>query len=611
MKRFLFLTFLFVCQAMAVLSQDITVRVATGEPPHYVGVGVIVQLTVEGLEAKPEPVCEIENLPNGFRASLLGLNPQVMRQLFQSRNGIQTLERVTYNIQYRITSNQPGDFDLGPFKITQGSTEKEVDGLTMYFQDVPKTDDMRVKLVMPKTAYPDQRVPVTVEWWFAGDLENLNELSIYSPLFDDFRFGPDQPAQRGRSRMPIQTADGDAELSASARRESEGDRTFTVLSAQRTLIPDRPGTYTIEPIVATVQLVTQWQQRRSRSLFDDAFFGGGGRRPAKVERFRASGEPISFEVKPFPINDQPESFAGMVGKGFSLEAAADRTVVRVGDPIRLTLRLRGDGNVDGASMPPLSANGGLDPRLFRLPEGDLTGAIQDDGVKEFVVSIRVKEQTVNEIPGIAYSWFDTDSEQYLTTRSDPIALRVDQAVLVGADSVVTGQAESPSTENVDSGNDAMPAKAKRAFTLTGADLAIESNPARLLRKPRGFLGSATVQAMTYGAGTLLLFFAVWDRRRQQVDPETRRRREIIRDQRRRITDAKSSDAKAAAREISDALRLVMAELPNSDRSMADPVVSRCERALFQPDSTGDRDISGELADEAIRVIEQITKGALS
>ena len=35
------------------------VQIATEEPPHYVGVAAVVQLTVDGLDADPEPKCTI------------------------------------------------------------------------------------------------------------------------------------------------------------------------------------------------------------------------------------------------------------------------------------------------------------------------------------------------------------------------------------------------------------------------------------------------------------------------------------------------------------------------------------------------------------------------
>ena len=195
--------------------QDVKVRIATAEPPHYVGIGAVVQLTVDGLEAEPEPKCTVETDAPEIRARLSGISPQIMQQLFQSGNQIRRVQRVTHTIQFRVTASKPGDYQIGPFEISQDGTEKRVDPIKMSFQEVPTTDDMRIKLIVPRTVYPDQRVPVKIEWWFAGDTENINSLNIDSPLFDDFQFAPDPPAPRGQTRLPIQTSQGTIALAAS------------------------------------------------------------------------------------------------------------------------------------------------------------------------------------------------------------------------------------------------------------------------------------------------------------------------------------------------------------------------------------------------------------
>ena len=106
------------------------------------------------------------------------------------------------------------------------------------------------------------------------------------------------------------------------------------------------------------------------------------------------------------------------------------------------MTLRGSGNLENASLPPLSADGGLDPRQFRLPAGEVAGTLDNDG-KKFSVTVRVEDEAVSEIPAIAYSWFDPTEEAYRTTRSKPIALRVMPARIVSATDVVTAAKKTP------------------------------------------------------------------------------------------------------------------------------------------------------------------------
>ncbi len=603
------------------VAQEVTVQVATEEPPHYVGVSAIVQLTVDGLEADPEPQCVAESSSPDVRVRLAGISPRIVQRMFQSGSQIRRIQQVTHTIQFRVTANKPGEYEIGPFVITQGGTEERVDAIKMTFAEVPTTDDMRIQLQLPESAYPDQRVPLKIQWWFAGDTDNVNQLNIDGTMLDEFQFAPDPPPQRSGSRLPIQTDAGTLTLAATAAREMVDGKEFTVVTAQRTLIPNRPGTYEIPPMTATIELVTQWDNRRRSqlggfgfggSLLEEAF--GGRRRPAKVELFRAAGEPLTFLVKPFPREGRPESFSGAVGNGFSLDVSADRTVVRVGDPIRLTLHLRGDGNIQGATLPPLSADGGLDPQHFRLPEGDVTGVIQDDqDGKQFLVSVRVLDEGISEIPAIAYSWFDAEQEQYRTTRSKPIALRVMPAQVVGADAVVSSQpGVSPGASSSSSANPTgEPSKGTgvRSFALSGADLAIQPDPQRLLSGSTSLLAKPSFQIVNYALGSVCLIVALLDRRRRQVDPVVRQASAVVRNQRGRIAAAGKLPEKDAAKQIADALRVVQLEFPNTDRSAIQTLLAECDAIAYRPDDKPDATISTDLVDRALAAVDAMKSKA--
>ena len=54
-------------------------------------------------------------------------------------------------IQFRVTASKPGEFDIGPFLISQNGTQKRVDAIKMSFQEVPETEDMQIKLMIPET----------------------------------------------------------------------------------------------------------------------------------------------------------------------------------------------------------------------------------------------------------------------------------------------------------------------------------------------------------------------------------------------------------------------------------------------------------------------------
>ena len=320
MNRCILLLLFALCWGTSVAGQE--AQIAVEEPPHYVGEPVTVRIVVRGFEESPQPTVEIADAASsGLRMQLAALQPSVSRslQIVQDSTGRpQRTERktVVWLIDHSATASKPGEYNVGPFVVRQGGREVRVEAIRLTFDDVAIDPDMRVQLTLPeKPVYPDQRVPVTVAWSYAGELEQINQLRIYSPLFDQFRFAPEEKqARRDAVELPIETKEGQVLLAAAARREADAGKTFTVLSAERTLIPDRVGTFELEPITATVRKVTRWE--RSRSPFDDLGFGGSmfgdllgeGRRPAKTELTRAAGEGQTLVVKPFPTEGRPGQF---------------------------------------------------------------------------------------------------------------------------------------------------------------------------------------------------------------------------------------------------------------------------------------------------------------
>ncbi len=603
-------------------AQEVQVQVAKQRPPHYVGHPAIIQFTINGFDEESAPTVEVEQLPDGLRAQTVVGAPSIARGYSNINGQISQYTRVTHVINYAVTANRPGEYTVGPFVIKQGTQQASVKAVPLTFEPIPDDSDTRVRLVLPEgNIYPDQRVPVEIEWWYAGNLDDIRDLSIYSPLFDMFRFAPDPAARRGDSRLVIDTKGGQLPLAASVRMEEYEGRRFAVFTAKRTLIPDRVGQFEIAPIEASMVRATSWS--RERSPDDDLGFGssllremlGDDRRPTATMMSRAVGNGQTLVVKPFPSEGRPESFAGAVGEGFSIDVAADRTVVRVGDPIGLAITLRGQGNLENASLPPLSADGGLKPDLFRLPEGDVAGTM-GDGVKEFRVSVRVSSEAVTEIPALAYSWFNSETETYQTVRSKPIALRVMPAQVVSASDVVSGSgspalppAENGPSEGSQPRQIAAAIAMKPTFSLSGADLAIEPLAGVVLRDCRGWQGGLPWQLALYGAGGLLIVVALVDRRRRDVDPVVLARRRSVRSQQERIAHAAGLPRKEAAAEVAAAMRGLVAELPDVARAEAQAVVAACESIVFAPAESAGTTLDAALIAQARAVAARFRQSA--
>ena len=576
-------------------SAEPQIQVATQSAPHYIGEPVQIRVSVAGFAEEPQPKCTIKSQSPGLEVQLVGVTPSV-REFFSNINGRTTRSRnVTLHFNYYVTATEEGEYSVGPFVVEQQGQRVEYRAVNFSFETIDDDPDMRIRLELDdKPVYPGQRVGVKIEWSYSGDLRSVRKLAIRSPLFDQFTF-EDPPAARTGNALPIQTAKGALELPATAREETVDGKTFTVVTARRKLVPERPGQFEIPPITASIRKITRWRR--------DAF---GFAEPADVVPVRATGNPVVLQVKSLPVDGRPDSFAGAIGDAFSLDVTADRTVIRVGDPVTLNIMLRGSGNLKNAGLAPLTAGGGLSPEQFRVPEADVAGSISPDA-KQFQVQVRVLDESVRAIPALEYSWFDPNRESYQTTSSDPIALRVDPAQIVSAGDVVSSQPNLPA--NPESapprtmGTDVSPGSS--GLSMIGADLAIEQDLQLLMRSAASGFGGWPVRMLFYVAGLALIAVAVWDRRRQNVDPEIVRCRQLLREQGRRIKAAATLGTTAAAAQIATSLRAVAAGHPDVDRQQLERIVADCESVTYAPQSTADVTIAASLSQQAIQLIQNL------
>lgn len=602
MNRLLLIALIVGTFCVPATAQDIRIQAALDTGPYYVGLPINLRMKVTGLDENPEPEFSIENENEAIRAGLESASPSSFSRTTIINGQRSSSSSTTWNLVFRISASSPGKYDLGPIVIKQGSITKNVAVDTIEFEEVPTTDDMQIKLLLPPGPfYPEERVPVSIEWWYAGNLRDT-AVSINAPIFDRFPFLEVKPASRRQAIIPLDTPKGQLDLPADIREERVDGKKFTVFKATRTMVPDRLGEFEIEPVAATIRLVTEWGLRESGF----GLFSTSERYPKKVKVFRNLGQPQKLVIGGFPEKDRPESFVGAVGKGYSINVSPSRTVVRVGDPIDLEITLQSAGNLNRVSLPPLSADDGLSPDLFKLPDGEVAGRVER-GKKTFNVSVRVKDEKVTEIPGIAFSWFDTEAQQYRTVRSKPIALNVKPAQMVSAGDVVSSaaapdSAEVSGDEGADAGSDLAQQNSGAVFTLSGADLAIEKDPAVLLVGQSKLLENSLVQYFVYALGIALLALALVDRRRGEIDPAVVAQRKAIAARRAEIDQADRLPMKEAAKQIAAALSALQAEDPDFRRSETQTLIGELEALSYKPDAEGNR-----LSDDVLSRSQQLAR----
>jgi hypothetical protein len=573
-------------------AQSATLQTAQ-RPPYYVGVPLELQVVAEGFTEKPQPKLEFEQ-PKGASLNLTGVSPNVSSSI-QIINGRMTQSRsVVFNYHLRFLAPKVGRYQVGPLLVVQGNSQKKIAAVSIDVTDVPTATNQRVRLLIPnKNLYVGQRIPIRLEWWVEADgVENLMNQQASVPLFDrqeDFQFHDQE--KETENTFSILLNSGQKVFPATVRSDQVQGKSYVVWRVERVMIPLKAGDFDIQPASVNVDEGLRWQ----RDLF-------GRRTVTQSRKLRANSQVVRFKVLPLPTKNRPPSFAGAVGKGFVLEVSADRSVVQVGDPITLTLSLKGDAEVANASLPSMTTD--LPNTDFRLPNGKIAGEYVD-GEKRFEMVIRVLNDAVREIPPIAYSWFDPELKVFQTTLSRPIALSVKGAQMISAQDVVRANPVTATPAPVSTDREAPSTyKQKRnTYTLSGADLSINRDVRLLTRSSGSFLGSWWQQGLSYGLAVMLMFIAALIRRQADVDPETTEKFKELKLQRDIISNT------ANVEDLSDALRRMASVTQVISRQEYESLLAECDALQYAPDSVdADRrpnPLSGNLRNRGLSLADEM------
>lgn len=600
-KRPLFGAFRF-CAAMLLVTQfawcqEIS-RPATVPGPYYVGEPVPIQISVSNLTNGQNAKCAYAGEANSeLTVSEPNVGESTSTMMSNINGRITQSQSTTLRFTFQATALKPGTFDIGPFEVDIDGTKTTVRGTRFEFKELEDDPNMRLAITLgDDKIYVGEQVPVQIRWEYSGELEELqyifSRLQVRSQLFEQFEF-LDEPL-REDARIAIATSRGVMEIDATAKQEMRDGESIVAVTGKATLLANAIGDYQQLSATCRSTRVTAW----TRDFF--------GRQPRSTVPIRATAEPLSFSIVALPKVGQPASFSGAVGNGFSIDVTADRSVVQVGDPIKLDVVLRGDGNLENLTLPNLVGPTGFSSELFQVPS-ELPSGVFDGGVKMFEVAVRVKDPAVDQIPAIAFSWFDPSSESYQTALSKPIALQVRDAQRISAADVVSANRPPDTAENTQPSPSASATEAAtKAMSFVGANLAIEKNVAKLMVASSGVLQSKQAPAVLYSLGLLSLVAGFAIRRRAVDDSGAAEQKQRLRAVRKRIQAAKSLPTRKAAEEIAASLRefLVLASTPPTARAKAEPVIARCETLVYQPNDTNPSDAIAQLAQEANEIVGQ-------
>lgn len=530
----------------------------------YTDMPFTLTLKVDGFEETPTPTVP-ELAIAGCEVSFLGVSPSVSSHI-QIVNGRRSeWKQVTFNYQWRVVAPSTGRYVVPRLNVQQADAEAATRAVAFEVSELPATADMRVRMRLPdRPVWAGETFDVAVEWLVSRDVESHD---FVVPLFniDGAHVAP--PAGVAASQQSVRFAVGSGEVALPLQRAQsrEDGKTYVYYTFPAEVTLHRANVLDLPP----VRVVARLQTGTSRDSW--------GFRRARFGVFRAEGESRRITVKALPQAGRPASFVNAIGSGFSIDVQASRTVVAVGEPIELTLRVRGDGSLTGLSLPPLAGPQALPPAQFGVSEGNTVGEVDEAAnTKRFTTTVRIKSVEASEIPPIEFSYFDPEAGEYRSVRSQPIALSVDAGRLVGVDEVVAAPTNAAARSET-------PPSERPLATLVGADMSL-SAPATTLARPWGSASGAIAVTGLY-ALSCFAFAGAWYRARSSG---RRARNRARREASKALRQALRSDL--PARQAAPALVAATRRLAQSfgiEQAAFAPLLERLETTAFDPAAAQD------------------------
>ena len=161
--------------------------------------------------------------------------------------------------------------------------------------------------------------------------------------------------------------------------------------------------------------------------------------PGTPSRLESSA--VAMEVRPLPAG-APAAFTGAVGR-FDISASADSTEGKINEPVRLTVNLSGEGNIEALPAPTWPEFAGW--RVIESPVSSDSHVVagQVTGSRTYEIILVPEKSGTLTVPEIRYPYFDPLSEQYVQAATPHITVTV-----AGADGS-SQISQLPATEGVD------------------------------------------------------------------------------------------------------------------------------------------------------------------
>ncbi len=197
---------------------------------------------------------------------------------------------------------------------------------------------------------------------------------------------------------------------------------YTIFEFNTFAYPTRLGALTLGPVQIECNLIVRNQNRRSssgrgRGVFDDDFFSGFFDRVEK-RPVTLKSDPITLNVLPLPEDGRPQDFSGAVGN-FNFDVSVGPRELKVGDPITLRMKIRGNGNLKAVEFPSFA-----NQDEFKLYDPIIK---EENNTKILEQVIVPKSDQIETVLAIQFSYFDINYGKYRTITRGPFPIKVEKS----------------------------------------------------------------------------------------------------------------------------------------------------------------------------------------
>ena len=373
-----------------------------------VGLGedFVLTVTVRGQDMVSVPKPELPSLPD---FNLLGSSSSQSTNI-QFINGKMS-KQASINYIYYLSAKKLGKLTIGPCLIKYKDQEYRSQPIEV---EVGKSSTARAQPAAPgRTSAAQSNIPIEGNLFLSANADRKTvyvgeQVTVEFTLYNRF-----QISDAGIAGLP--TFSGfwtekifEADKFTWKQKVLDGKQYQYMMLKKVALFPMSGGELAVSPMTLNIAVV-----QASRDFFD--FFGSS--KTVKIE-----SKPVTITALPLPA-DKPAEFTGGVGK-FSLHASLDKNTATGSEPLNLSVKITGTGNIRLIEKPIIANIPGLKIMAPEVKENIQASGDIIKGSKIFTFPLIPQADGKYVIPAVKMAYFDPGDKSYHTIQTQPFVCTV-------------------------------------------------------------------------------------------------------------------------------------------------------------------------------------------